>query len=169
MGRLLTTPPGVHTLRIEKLSALYAAPLIVLAVGAAGLSALVEPFLGNVLAPAVTQYYANAGIVTDGTLLANQLGAFPVWSIFIVMVLAVVVPLLLVKVQKPDVRPIYLCGEQLDDGAQTVLFRAAAEQSAEVQTGGHYFVGQFGEAVLNRWVNPIAIALIIIALGVTAL
>jgi hypothetical protein len=64
---------------------------------------------------------------------------------------------------------VYVCGEQLDEGAGTVRFRVAAEQGADVQIGGHYFDGYFGEAVLNRWVNPISILLIVITLGVAAL
>jgi len=166
MGRILATVPGARRFRFEKLHRLYAAPLVALGVGAGVLSAFIAPLVGGIIAPAVAQYYAAAGFVTEAGQLVSDIGAFPVWPIFVVILLAALVPLLLVRVRRHEVRPVYMCGEHMDDGVGTVNFRSPAEQVEELHVGGYYFDHIFGESKLTRWVNPVAVALIVVALGV---
>jgi ech hydrogenase subunit A len=130
---------------------------------------MVGPLLNAFIVPGVTKLYGAQGLAVLAGDLISGAGSFPVWPVFVIAVLAMLLPALFIRIKPAELRPVYLCGEQAGDSAETMEFRAAAEQNAAVSTGGFYLDSLFGEAVLNRWVNPIAIALIVITLGVVAL
>lgn len=159
MGRLLSTAPSAGGLKIESLHPLYSLPLVVLAIGAAVLSALITPILNGLIAPSVVGYYGAAGFTTPNWQLVSDVGAFPVWPLFVVIMLILLLPVLLVHVRAQDVKPAYLCGEQVG-GSATVSFRSIGDEGQELSVGGYYFDRFFGEGSLNKWFNPIAVALI---------
>jgi ech hydrogenase subunit A len=170
MGRLLSSAPGVRRFQVEPLHPLYSAPLVTLAAGAAILSALVAPVLTRLVTPAVAQYYNAAGFgTTDWQLLTSDVGAFPLWPLFVIIGLAVLLPLLLIRVREEEVKGVYMCGEQLESEPTSQQFRVASDEGQELKIGGYYFDRHFGEGRLNRWVNPIAVVLIVLLLGVAYL
>lgn len=187
LGRMLQVPPTGEAYQVESMSAVYSLPLIVLAGGAVVLSILVGTVLDRMVLPAVAAFYTNvpAAFVSEGVNLVARgftgpvaaaggtagigtVGLFAPWPLFVVLAIALVLTWLLVGVKKEDVRPAYMCGEHVDDCGDT-SFYTVADQKAELQLGGYYFTGFLGEAVLNKWVNTIAIILLVILLGVVYL
>jgi ech hydrogenase subunit A len=165
MGRLLTTGPGVGGFKIEPLHFLYAAPLVALAAGAAILSAFITPITSDLVAPAVIKYYQAWGFATPDYGLVSAVGAFPVWPIFVILGLLLVLPALFVRVKAQDLRPAYMCGENVGE-MSAVSFRTVSDEPQEMKFGGYYFDRFFGEGNLNRWFIPIATALIALVFAV---
>jgi ech hydrogenase subunit A len=187
LGRLLQAPPTGEAYHVESMSAIYTLPLIVLAGGAVVLSIMVGTVLNKLVIPAVAAFYANApaAFVGQGMNLVAQgftgpvaaaggsegigaVGLFAPWPLFVVLGIALVLTWLLVSVKKEDVRPAYMCGEHVENVNDT-SYISIADQKAEIQLGGYYFMNSLGEAVLNKWVNTIAIILLVIMLGVVYL
>jgi hypothetical protein len=71
-------------------------------------------------------------------------------------------------VRAQDIRPAYMCGEQVGD-LSTVEFRSLQDKSESVVTTSYYFEKALGEKSLNGWANPAAIALLVALLGVVVL
>jgi ech hydrogenase subunit A len=88
--------------------------------------------------------------------------------LFAVLVLAVVLPLLFIRVRRSEVAPPYLCGEQVEE-VPDVRFRSTSDEIVEVLVGGHYFEYFFGESRHNRWINAVSVALILAMFGVAVL
>jgi ech hydrogenase subunit A len=112
-------------------------------------------------------YYGSAGFSSDLPV-ATEAGWFPVLLLFTVLVLAVVLPLVFIRVRRSEVAPPYLCGEQVEE-VPDVRFRSAGDEMEEVLVGGHYFEYFFGESRHNRWINAVSVALILAMFGVAAL
>ncbi|MCS6829150.1 MAG: proton-conducting transporter membrane subunit [Armatimonadota bacterium] len=167
VGKLLSISPGSPVVRMERLHPLYLSTLLFLAMGAVVFSLMVAEVLNRLVVPAVTQYYGSAGFASDMPV-ATETGWFPVLLLFIVLVLAVVLPLVFIRVRREDVAPPYLCGEQVEE-VPDVRFRAARDELEEVVIGGHYFDYLFGESRHNRWMNAVAVALLLVMFGVAAL
>lgn len=167
VGKLLSVSPGNPPVRMERLHPLYLGTLGPLAVGATAFSLMVAEVLNRLVVPAVTHYYGSAGFATDMPV-ASEVGWFPVLMLFLVLVLAFVLPLLFIRIRRADVAPPYLCGEQVEE-APDVRFRSAGDSIEEVVAGGHYFEYFFGEARHNRWVNAVAVLLLILLFGVAIL
>lgn len=168
MGRLLATAPGSRGFKLESLNPLYSVPLVILGAAAAVLSALIVPLLTELVTPAIVQYYASSGFTTPGWQLASGVGSFPVWPLFVIIMLILLLPVLLVRIRPQDLSPAYMCGEQVG-GVSNLSFRSIADEGQELSIGGYYFDRFFGEGTLNKWVNPIATVLIIILFGVVYL
>jgi len=167
VGKLLSVSPGAPPLRIERLHPLYVGTLLSLTVGAMVFSLLVAEVLNRLVVPAVARYYGSAGFSSDLPV-ATEAGWFPVLLLFTVLVLAVVLPLVFIRVRRSEVAPPYLCGEQVEE-VPDVRFRSAGDEMEEVLVGGHYFEYFFGESRHNRWINAVSVALILAMFGVAAL
>jgi len=174
LGRLLQVLPKVGR-PFEKLSLSYSFPLLTLLVGifvvGIGIAPIYQSFISaatnNVIAG--TQVLASGwNILTSGGAESGSfLGYFPVWTLYIVFAIALVLPLFLIGLKPTEMRPVYLCGEQVG-GADTDDFSAEADIRTKVTLGGYYFQSAFGEATLNPVVNTVAIILLVsmIACGV---
>ncbi len=168
MGRLLSGGAYVEGRRSESLSALYAMPLLALVGGAVVLSGLVGVVADRLSGPAVSLYYGSSGLALRGEQLAGPLGAFPTWPLFVAIALTMLAPILLTRVKTREVRPIYACGEQVEVEGR-VAFRSVGDAPQELSVGSYYFDTIFGEGRLNRWLMPVAIALLLALLGVVYL
>ncbi|MGQ9488826.1 MAG: NADH-quinone oxidoreductase subunit 5 family protein [Armatimonadota bacterium] len=164
VGKLLSISPGNPPVRVERLHPIYWGTLLFLAAGAVVFSLMVAEVLSRLVVPAVTRYYGNAGFATDIPV-ASEVGWFPVLLLFIVLVLAFVLPMLFIRIRRTEVAPPYLCGEQVEE-APDVRFRSAGDQIEEVVVGGHYFEYFFGETRHSRWLNAVAVLLLVILFGV---
>jgi ech hydrogenase subunit A len=178
LGRLLQVTPRIGR-KIEKLSLSYSVPLWSLFVGIFAFGIGVAPMYDKFVRAAVNNVVAveNAlvegwNIVLPGAATAfsaekgiQLLGSFPVWPLFIVFAIAIVLPLLFVTLKPQDLRPIYMCGEQVGD-VDTDEWYSAADKKAKLQLGGYYYKGAVGEEALNPWVYTIAIALLVVMFAV---
>jgi len=72
---------------------------------------------------------------------------------------------LFVRVRSEDVRPAYMCGENAA-GVSTMEFRSVGDKPEMVNNSNYYFDKALGEASLNGWANPAAIALLVALVGV---
>ena len=178
LGRLLQVTPRLGR-KIESLSLSYTVPLWSLFAGifafGIGVAPLYDKFVRAAVGNVVTVQHAFAegwNILIPGaatTLSAEKgiemLGSYPVWPLFIVFAVAIVLPLLLVSLKPQELRPVYLCGEQAGD-VDTDEWYGAADQKTKLELGGYYFKGAASEEALNTWVYLIAIALFVIMFGI---
>ena len=173
LGRLLQVLPKLGV-TWEKLSPSYAVPLWVLVVGIFVVGIGIAPIYQDFIASATKNVIAGSQIIASG---ANQLiltdlssmkrgimGFFPVWSLYLVLAVAILLPFLLIRLKKSELRPVYLCGEQVG-GTDTDEWRAEADIKTKFILGGYYFQGSVGEKVINPWANTIALVLLAIMIG----
>lgn len=167
VGKLLSVSPGNPPVRLERLHLLYLTPLLFLAMGATVFSLMVAEVLNRLVVPAVTEYYGSAGFATDLPI-ASEVGWFPVLLLFVVLMLAFLLPLLFIRIRRSDISPPYLCGEQVEE-VPDVRFRSARDEIEEVVISGHYFEYFFGESRHGRWINAVAMLLLVVMFGVAVL
>lgn len=167
IGRALSGGAAAPAAR-EKLGFAFALPLYGLVVLAVVLSGFVGVIADALTAPAVTAALDQPGLQVAGAALDAGTGTFPTWPLFLTLALVLVVPLLVVRGKPGQVRPVYACGEGLESDGKLV-FRGAGDQQLPVSTGAYYLDGLFGEAKLVRPSNAIAIALLVILVGVACL
>lgn len=175
LGRLLQVVPKLRW-PIEKLSPSYSVPLWVLVIGIFALGFGVAPIYSNFISHATSDVISGTGIITSGwnnIALAGTsvmqkggaiLGAFPVWALFLVFAVALLLPMLFFGVKSNQLRQVYLCGEQ-SGGVDTDEWLAEADIKTKFILGGYYFQGTVGEKALNPWVNTVAILLLAIMIG----
>lgn len=171
LGRLLQVLPKLGW-PFEKLSLSYAVPLWTLLVGIFVVGIGVAPIYQNFVASAAhnvisgTQIFASGwdNISLSGTSVKGLLGYFPVWALYAVFGIAVLLPLIFVGLKPTQLRPVYMCGEQ--SGAMDAdEYMAEADTKTKVILGGYYFQDSLGEKTLNPVVNTIAILLLVIMIG----
>ena len=167
MGRLLTAPPTEESPRFESLSPLYSWPLLGLGAGAVLLTALIGWVTSVLVGPAVSDRYPVGGLAGNGWELASPVGAFPVWPLLIVLV-AVLVFAVYRAGGRQQVQAAYLCGEQLPE-VSSAGFRSLRDEQQTLSVGSHYYQNWLGETGITRWANPVAIALLVVLLGVAYL
>lgn len=175
LGRMLQVLPRLGR-KWESLSLSYAVPLWLLLIGVFVVGMGVAPLYSALIDPAASNVISGGQVVSSGwSILVPQtsavaaghvpaLGYYPVWPLYIVFGVALVLPFLFVALKPQELKPVYMCGEQVGD-VSTDEWIAAGEQRAKVQIGGYYFQNVLGEAVLNPWVNTVAIALLVLLFG----
>jgi ech hydrogenase subunit A len=171
LGRLLQVLPKIGR-PFEKLSRLYSLPLWTLLVGIFIVGFGIAPiFQRFVLAAAHDVISGNQVIASGWDILTTSpaqkdmlLGFFPVWVLYVVFGIAVVLPLILVRVNPTEMRPVYLCGEQ-SGPCDTDEYCAEADIKTKLTLGGYYFQDTLGEKTMNPVANTIAILLLILMIG----
>lgn len=161
-GILLAVPFGKP--QPETQAASVRAPLVILAAMAV-LVSLISPFVYNALvAPVVTLYYkATAYTVPLGNF-TSDLGVFIIYPLFILLGLGFVYAVKQArKVTAAQVSAPYMCGEQLTVSGQAG-FRGPMGQPVAVSSSNYYLEQFFGENLLSRWINVIALAVLVIML-----
>lgn len=180
LGRLLQVLPKLGT-KIESLSLSYTAPLWLLVLGifgvGIGVAPIYEGFVKSAVADVITSGQAVAAnglnIVVNGFTAVSSspsfaVGSYPVWPLFVVFAIAILIPFIFVAIKPGELRPVYMCGEQAG-GADTDEWYSTADVKTKVQLGGYYFQGVLGEAALNPWTYTLSIALMVIMFGVVFL
>jgi ech hydrogenase subunit A len=166
IGRLLETTPGRKPPTMEKLPFFYIFSFIFLAFTVLVLSVLAGPLAGKVVAPAVMQYYPAAGLGDMQMSLINDAGSFPVLSIFSVILLAIIIPVLYFRMKECPGSSVYMCGENVTDGNGT-SFRTLKDSTSEIQLSGYYFDAFFSESRHIPWMIPAATIILLILIGGT--
>jgi len=170
IGRLITEPPGQEKLKIEELPVLSSAPLVILALASVILSLSLAIVETKVIIPAVMEYYGTPGMEVLGDKLVDQLGSFPMLILSAAFILTLVLPLIFLKVKKEDIGSVYLCGEQVEDlRRKETMFRTSADLKRGLDIGGYYFENFIKEKPFSRWMNAVAIVLIVVLFGVVIL
>ncbi|MCE5243522.1 MAG: NADH-quinone oxidoreductase subunit L [Desulfobacteraceae bacterium] len=172
LGRLLQVLPKLGW-PMEKLSPSYAVPLWTMLIGIFVVGIGIGPIYQNYVLTATNNVIAGNQIVASGwdymMLTANSMkevvGIFPVWLLYVVLGIALLLPVLFIGVKPTQLRPVYLCGEQVAGSTETDEWLAEADVKTRFMLGGYYFQDTLGEKTLNPWMNSLAILLIAIMLG----
>ncbi|MGO8943709.1 MAG: NADH-quinone oxidoreductase subunit L [Syntrophobacteraceae bacterium] len=178
LGRLLQVVPKLGW-PLEKLSPSYSVPLWTLFVGIFVVGFGIGPIYHYFIASATSDVIAGnsmigsgwANIVLTGSSAvqtgAGARGSFPVWALYLVLGVALFLPMLFFGLKPTQLRQVYLCGEQTG-GTDTDEWCAECDIKTKFILGGYYFQATLGEKTLNPWVNSVAIFLlaIMIACGV---
>ncbi len=172
LGRLLQVLPKLGA-KIESLSLSYTVPLWALVLGIFGVGILIAPiytgFLQYAVADVITTGQAviahglNIGIGAASPIAVTSafgIGSYPIWPLFVVLAIAVLIPFIFVAIKPGELRPVYLCGEQV--GIEDDEWYSTADTKVKVQLGGYYFKNVLGELALNPWVYTVAILLMVI-------
>jgi ech hydrogenase subunit A len=168
MGRLLCHSPVPGKAKVEPIIPLYHGVLLVLVACAVVFSILISPLYNGVVAPALSEASYGVAFTTGHWFLhAPGLGVFAAWPIFIVAALAIVIPGFLVKAKPEESRAAYMCGENVEIGADE--FTAVADERTQLRTSGFYVAPALGERNLNRFIEPIGIVLLIIMFAMVTL
>ena len=137
----------------------YSTVLCLLA-GAVLLSFLVIPLAVNLVAPAAEAMGYLPVFAAGGWMLKSAWGSFPIWPLFLALIIALVIPAALFRVNKKELRPAYLCGENTNGAA--LSFRSVADIPVTADTGGMYWDKVFGEQSLTGWINWGGIILLVV-------
>lgn len=173
LGRLLQVLPSLGW-PLEKLSLSYSAPLWTLLIGifviGIGIGPIYQNFLVNATNNVVpgNQIFAlglHNLVLTSASLLQRDIiGVFPLWPLYLIVIIALFVPLLFIGLKPKELRPVYICGEHIGD-TDTDQWVAEADKHAKIILGGYYFQSSLGEKKVNPWANTIAIVLLVIMIG----
>lgn len=139
--------------------------ILLLVAGALVLSFFVVPLLTGLVTPAAEAMGYQPAFGLAGWTLRSAWGSFTLWPLFIAVAIALLVPVMLFRVQKRELRPPYLCGENV--AGAVASFRGVADLPTAADTGGMYWDRVFGERNLTGWVNwGGLILLLVLFLGV---
>ncbi|MFZ5812671.1 MAG: NADH-quinone oxidoreductase subunit L [Thermodesulfobacteriota bacterium] len=140
-------------------------PLVVLACAAVLLS-LAAPLLNSALARPMTALYAAAGAYTGSLAgLENQTGLFPVYPLFLILGVGFVLAVRAARRVGPsEATAPYMCGAGRDvDGRPG--FTGPMNRPVAATEGNSYLPRIFGEDMLGRWANVVALVLVGLMLG----
>jgi len=160
MGRLLCHSPVPERARAEPMIPLYHGILLILIAAAIIGSIFIAPIYNGVVAPALTEAGYAAAFTTGFWFLKSPVGIFAAWPLFVVAALALVIPLLRAELKPEESRAAYLCGENVEIGADE--FITMSDERTELKTGGFYMEAALGEKNLDRFFIPIGVAFLIV-------
>lgn len=176
LGRMLQVLPRLHYKKVS-LSVVYMLPLWLLLAGIFvfgigigwiynyGISYAVNDLAQfSQVVPLAGNVWLESSVASPSTM-PVPIGFFPVLMLFPIVIIILAVPMLMIKPEQKELRPIYICGEQCG-GTDADEFMTAGGQKAKIELGGYYFTKAFSEVVMNPVVNTIAISLMIVMLGV---
>jgi ech hydrogenase subunit A len=173
LGRLLQVLPKLRW-PMEKLSSSYAVPLWTLLIGIFVVGIGIGPIYQNFLLAATNNIVSgnqilslglNNLVLTSPSILQKEiLGVFPVWPLYLILFVALLLPLLLIGLKPTELRQVYMCGEQVG-GTDTDEWLAEADKKTKFVLGGYYFQDVLGEKRVYPWANAIAILLLAIMIG----
>lgn len=172
LGRLLQVMPKLGW-PLEKLSPSYSVPLWTLLIGIFVFGIGVGPIYQGFIAAAASNVISGNQVLASGwnnlalggATVKTVLGHFPVWLLYIALGVALLLPLLFVRIKSTQLRPVYMCGEQAGGGTDTDEWLAEADIKTKFILGGYYFQSSLGEKILNPWMNTIGIVLLAIMIG----
>ena len=135
----------------------YGFPVILLLLLAVGLSIFLAPFFEQVIEPALSQ----VTFATTEWNLRSTIGFFAPWPLAILAAAVILIPMLFIRGKKEEVRPVYACGENAPEYSVS-QFRTTGDGQVDLETGGFYLQNVLGEGNLNKWLNPLAILILVV-------
>ncbi|HWQ11097.1 MAG TPA: proton-conducting transporter membrane subunit, partial [Holophaga sp.] len=161
-GILLSTPFGKPV--PETQAASVRAPLVILA-SLAVLVSLVSPLVyTGLVAPVVSMYYKTTAYAVHYGNLESSVGVFVIYPLFVLLGLGLYFAVKQArKVTAAQVSAPYMCGEQLSVGGKPG-FLGPLGLHVPAASSNYYLDQFFGEAVLSKWINAIALAVLVIML-----
>lgn len=161
LGRLLARLPSTESVRPEKMGFYRYSVLFILIAAAVVLSVAIAPVVAGLINPAVSELgYAGGLFDTANWYLRSGLGFFAPWPLAVLVGAIMVGAAVFIKPRKEQIKPAYMCGENVE--LSTPKFRAVADEETELETGGYYLPNLFGEKRWNPWVNGAGIGIMVL-------
>jgi ech hydrogenase subunit A len=162
IGRFLCHSPVPGSSKEEPFIPLYHGILLMLITFAVLLSILIAPLYNNIVAPALAEagYCVTCAFTTGAWFLKSPMGIFAAWPVFIIIALALLIPVFTARAKPEASRSSYMCGENVEMGVDE--FVAVADERTKLKTGGFYIENILGEGNLNRFVVPVGIVLLVV-------
>lgn len=167
MGRLLAQVPRAEGPPPERMGFYYYSTVILLILGAIGLSVCMAPLMSGLVSPAGASLGYRVPFDFTGWHLRLAFGLFAPWPLTALVAFALLLPSLFLKLKREELRPAYMCGEHLS--IEEMKFRSLGDEPVELRTGGFYLENILGEKVLNKVVVPLGIILWMLIFGVVLL
>ena len=163
-GLILSAPMPASAPAAEAQDASIRVPIQILAYGAI-LAGLASPLIYSSLAePFVSLFYKGAAYDVSGGSFVNGVGAFSIYPLFLLLGAGFFYALRLARrIPAQAASAPYLCGEQTADVTQNV-FRGPLGPVAATSSN-FYLEAIFGEEVLTRWINVIAMTMLAVMFG----
>jgi ech hydrogenase subunit A len=164
LARVLSSLPETETCPPQKLPAAYGFSLWGLVGLVIALSIFAAPLVGGVVLPSVQSWYNPIVdiIPTAGMSLDFGTGFIPIIFLVIVGVLFLYLPQMIIKVRKQSVRPVYLCGENIENQSK---WHGLADMEFGLVTGGFYFENNIAEERMNIWAIALSAGALVFALA----
>jgi len=163
-GLILSAPMSAAAPAAEIQTASVRVPILLLAAGAV-LAGLASPLIYSALAaPFVSLFYRGQAFDVSGGSFVNNTGAFSVYPLFLLLGAGFFYALRLARrLPAQCASAPYLCGEQTADITKNV-FRGPLGPVAATSSN-FYLEAIFGEEVLTRWINVIAMTMLAVMFG----
>jgi len=169
IGRILCERPAPTRASREPFVAQYHGILLVLVGLAVLFSLLIAPVFDAIVGPILVDagYDPALAFITERWFLRTAGGVFAGWPVFIGVALALVLPLLTVRLRPETGRAAYMCGENVEMGSDE--FIAVGDEKTELKTGGFYMEGVLGEQRLERLIVPAGVVLLSILIALVVI
>jgi hypothetical protein len=128
------------------------------------LSIFAAPLIGKMVVPAVEGWYQPAGGIGSTGMMSLEFGTGYVPVIFLVLVGAafLFLPSVLIKIKREFVRPVYLCGENIE---YQTKWHGLADMTFDLAVGGFYFRNNLAEERMNIWAILLSGAVLVFSLA----
>ncbi|MDF2523684.1 MAG: NADH/Ubiquinone/plastoquinone [Clostridiales bacterium] len=107
---------------------------------------------------------ASIAVSGAGNLIMGGFGAS--YFFLILLVLIATIPMFLRRTKEDEIKPPYLCGENIDNDVRGFEFIGPGDKPEHAIVRNYYLTGTFGEKRLTLWANLTAVALIFVMFGV---
>jgi len=165
IGRIVTVPHVKLKMESFSPSMLFAMASLAFGVIVAGFVAL--PVYQGYIVPMVYKVFSNSSFGFSDWEILKTVGEFMEWPLFILLALVATAIILSIKeVKDAHIKAPFMCGENFEDDESTYTFKSVMDNPQKAKLNSYYFTEVFGEEQVNRWANPIALAIILILFGI---
>ena len=164
IGRIFTAPYQKLEREYIPLSMNVAMKILVTGVIIAGFS--VFSVYHGFIVPIIFKIFPTTAFEYTAWHMLKTVGEFKEWPLFAMLGIVVIALLYTFRQIRPSqIRLPYLCGENVEDKECTYTFMSVADKPQKARLMSYYFKQVFGEDVMERWTNPMAVALILLMFG----
>ena len=160
MAHLLLHPPEAGKVKVEKLQAPYLVSTITITFLDIAVAIIAAILISTLIIPEIKSWYTIKLSLPLLNLLTN-VGAFPIWPLFITLALVFAVGLLVIKVKGGRPVPPYMCGENVA-GKESTVFYSTADSEFNLEVSGMFFDRRLGEPQVDKYITLIGIFLTIL-------
>lgn len=166
LGRI-TTASYHPTYKIEGLRGSLKYSLLILAAAVLTISLQSMALYHRIIKPVSLHTLRMSAEQLGSWSMLESVDSFRLWPVYLLMGLTVVaIAVSILRFTRAQIRPPYLCGENVDDAKSSFRFRTLMDHKETALLTSYYMSTVFGEARLTAWCNPIAALILITLLGV---
>jgi ech hydrogenase subunit A len=159
MSHLLFRPHSKENLRREKLGSPYLISTLTIVVLDIIVGIVAAALVASLVIPSIKPWYDVELVLPLPSILGN-VGAFPIWPIYLVMASALASSILIFKARRGKVTAPYMCGENVE--GTSVSFRSTADQEFSFDAAGMFFDKSLSQSKTERYVTMVGILLLVL-------